>query len=315
MVAEPLVSIIIPTYNRAHLIGETLDSVIAQSYPNWECIVVDDGSTDYTAELLNFYCEKDQRIQFHLLPTNRNQGANSCRNYGFELSNGEYINWFDSDDIMFPKKIELQLRLLTKSSNGFCVCQMLNWNPSDNTTKLRFNSLISSESFYDFITAKIGFLTQAPLWKTVFLKNNNYRFDEELKAGQEWELFARILFDYSTYECINTPLVLLRIHNQNISNQKHSIILANYWLARYKVYQYCKLKLTEKEHSYFVNYMLWEYKKNLRFFYFKNAFRIFYKFILLSIEIPFLTKVRFGLAFLSYLLCRKGNMLLRNTKS
>ena len=78
---KPLVSIIIPTYNRAHLIAETLDSIIAQTYTNWECIVVDDGSTDPTDELMETYCKKDSRFQYYHRPKNRPKGANACRNY------------------------------------------------------------------------------------------------------------------------------------------------------------------------------------------------------------------------------------------
>ena len=96
----PIVSIIIPTYNRAHLISETLDSILTQTYTHWECIVVDDGSDDSTAELLAGYCKKDARFQYHQRPNDRPKGANACRNYGFELCKGEYINWFDSDDLM-----------------------------------------------------------------------------------------------------------------------------------------------------------------------------------------------------------------------
>jgi len=95
-----LVSIIIPTFNRAHLLGETLDSVITQTYSNWECIVVDDGSYDYTEELMDFYSRKNPRIIFVRRPDNRPKGANACRNYGFELSKGKYVNWFDSDNFM-----------------------------------------------------------------------------------------------------------------------------------------------------------------------------------------------------------------------
>lgn len=95
-----LVSIIIPTYNRAHLLGETLNSVMAQTYRNWECIVVDDGSTDHTNELLEFYNKKDSRIQYHHRPKSYPKGANPFRNYGFKLSHGEYVQWFDSDDII-----------------------------------------------------------------------------------------------------------------------------------------------------------------------------------------------------------------------
>src|SRR5690606_31488967 len=110
---EPLVSIIIPTYNRAHLIGETLDSVLAQTYKNWECIVVDDGSTDGTDALLASYCKKDARFQYHHRPKEHLPGGNGARNYGFMLSKGEYIQWFDSDDVMevntLTEKISLAL--------------------------------------------------------------------------------------------------------------------------------------------------------------------------------------------------------------
>ena len=104
-----LISIIIPTYNRAHLIGETLDSIVAQTYSNWECIVVDDGSTDTTAEVMREYVKKDSRFQYHQRPENKLKGPNSCRNYGFELSKGEYIKWFDSDDVMLPTLLEKQI--------------------------------------------------------------------------------------------------------------------------------------------------------------------------------------------------------------
>ena len=97
---ETLISIIIPTYNRSNFIGETLDSILAQNYKNWECIIVDDASTDYTDELLDFYCKKDSRIQYFHRPLELKKGANSCRNYGFSRSRGKYVKWFDSDDVM-----------------------------------------------------------------------------------------------------------------------------------------------------------------------------------------------------------------------
>ena len=112
---NPLVSIIIPTYNRVHLIGETLDSIIAQTYQNWECIVVDDGSTDGTDELMAAYVGQDSRFQYHHRPEERLSGGNAARNYGFEMSKGEYINWFDSDDLMHSEKLEKQVKTLHNS--------------------------------------------------------------------------------------------------------------------------------------------------------------------------------------------------------
>src|SRR5690606_15568250 len=92
------------------LLGETLDSVLAQTYTHWECIVVDDGSSDHTAELLKTYCDNDTRFKYVQRPDKHKPGGNGARNYGFELSKGEYINFLDSDDIFHPKKIEIKIQ-------------------------------------------------------------------------------------------------------------------------------------------------------------------------------------------------------------
>src|SRR5699024_7007376 len=100
-----LISIIIPTFNRAHLIGETLDSIIAQTYQNWECIVVDDGSTDNTDEVLKAYCEKDPRFVFITKPKQLLPKPSASRNLGIKLSKANFINFLDSDDLMLAHKI------------------------------------------------------------------------------------------------------------------------------------------------------------------------------------------------------------------
>ena len=120
---SPLVSVIIPSFNRANFLGETLDSILSQTYQCWECLVIDDGSTDHTPELMEFYRERDARISYHKRPKDRPKGANACRNYGFELSRGEYVNWFDDDDVMHPEKLELQINALEHSEDNFSVCQ------------------------------------------------------------------------------------------------------------------------------------------------------------------------------------------------
>ena len=89
-----LISIIIPTYNRAHLIGETLDSVLAQTYPHWECLFIDDGSTDNSIEVIQAYTKQDKRMKLFTRPAHRMKGANACRNIGLENAVGEYIVFF-----------------------------------------------------------------------------------------------------------------------------------------------------------------------------------------------------------------------------
>ena len=102
------VSIIIPTYNRAHLIQRALDSVIAQSFQDWECLVVDDGSTDNTSAIITMNSEKDNRIKY--LSNEFKKGANGARNTGIVHAKGKYIAFLDSDDEWLPMKLSIQVK-------------------------------------------------------------------------------------------------------------------------------------------------------------------------------------------------------------
>ena len=89
--SQPLISIIVPTFNRAHIIGDTLNSIMAQTYQNWECIVLDDGSRDNTKSSILDYLDKDSRFQYFSRPKNKPKGANAYRNYGYEKCKGDYM--------------------------------------------------------------------------------------------------------------------------------------------------------------------------------------------------------------------------------
>lgn len=99
----PLISIIVPCYNQAQYLSEALDSVMAQTYPNWECIVVNDGSLDNSDEIARVYCDKDSRIKY--LKQN-NQGVSIARNNGISHSSGEFILPLDGDDKIAPTYLE-----------------------------------------------------------------------------------------------------------------------------------------------------------------------------------------------------------------
>ena len=117
---NPLISIIIPSYNRANLISDTLDSLINQIYQNWECIIVDDGSTDDTLIVVESYCMKD--IRFKLLNREREpKGAPTCRNIGLANANGEFLIFLDSDDILFSHALKERTMFILKHSElDFC---------------------------------------------------------------------------------------------------------------------------------------------------------------------------------------------------
>ncbi|WP_049771420.1 glycosyltransferase family 2 protein [Zunongwangia profunda] len=214
-----LVSIIIPTHNRVHLIGETLESVIAQTYKNWECIVVDDGSNDYTDQLMEFYCERDARIQFYHRPAHKPKGANACRNYGFALSKGAYINWFDSDDIMHPEKLTLQYFAVVKHDLDIHISQSIYFKRTisdDNLNELKsFN--FESDLFNDFISYVLKFFTPSSLIKRDFLEKQQITFNEKLHRNQEFEFYIHVLANKAKVTFSDKVLTFVRSHSSSIS--------------------------------------------------------------------------------------------------
>ena len=137
-----MVSIIIPCYNRANLIEETLNSIIHQSFKNWECIIIDDGSTDNTLDLLKLYVLKDSRFRFYTRPINIKKGASSCRNYGYTLSNGDFICWFDSDDIMPLNSIEDRINCFFLIDCDFVLGKVLKFDHFSNEIIKENSSLL-----------------------------------------------------------------------------------------------------------------------------------------------------------------------------
>ena len=107
------VSIITPSYNCAKYIKETIESVLTQTYTNWEMVIVDDCSTDGTYEIIKKYADTDNRIKYHQL--SHNSGAAVARTTAMELASGDYLAFLDSDDLWDPKKLELQLQFMTEN--------------------------------------------------------------------------------------------------------------------------------------------------------------------------------------------------------
>jgi glycosyltransferase involved in cell wall biosynthesis len=109
MSLSPLVSIIIPTYNRAYILGETLESVLSQTYGNYEAIVIDDGSSDNTRELVDSFIQRDTRIKY---VKQNNAGVSAARNHGMRIAQGEYLAFLDSDDLWKPWKLSIQVAVM-----------------------------------------------------------------------------------------------------------------------------------------------------------------------------------------------------------
>ena len=114
---DGLISVITPTYNCAKFIGETIESVQAQTYKKWEMIIVDDCSTDNTKEIVALYEKNDERIKYHCL--GKNSGAAIARTESMKIAQGEYMAFLDSDDIWVKDKLKKQLTFMQKNDVAF----------------------------------------------------------------------------------------------------------------------------------------------------------------------------------------------------
>lgn len=259
-----LVSIIIPTYNRASLISETLNSILSQNYSSWECIVVDDGSKDDTVKIVSEFCSKDNRFKVFKRPSFMKKGANACRNYGFEKAKGTYIQWFDSDDIMHPNKLGAKVNLLNKNLCDYAVCSGIEFIDNVSNVFSKWNKISSASPLLDHITGAISFHTNGPMFRKEFLDSKPL-FNENLTRKQEWEFYTRILINSSNYLPIKDVLYYFRIHNDSINGKNEDKTLNSRIKANRLVFKNSiKNNFTKSEKTFLRKHFFNKYIFNLK---------------------------------------------------
>ena len=214
----PLISIIIPTYNRAYIISEALDSVLEQTHIKWECIVVDDGSTDCTKELIQKYLEKDSRFSYYTRPDSLRKGPSACRNYGYEQSKGDYIQWFDSDDVMHPNKLKIKLECALKYQAHVIIDKHADTNFIKYNNNFKVNCFTSNDFYINFILGEKPVITNDVMLKQTII--GVHKFDEFLRKGEEYEFFSRVFKQKLTYCFLDAVLTHYSISDDSISIAK-----------------------------------------------------------------------------------------------
>lgn len=219
MMKQKLISIIIPTYNRAHLLCETIKSIQDQTYTEWECIIVDDGSTDDTENVISDFIEGDSRITYYKKPPHIPKGPSAARNYGFLKSSGSFINWFDSDDLMHPKKLETDLKHIHSGDYDFTISQSSFFKVNGAPKKRYWNKTIWSEDpINDFICKKIGWGINSPLWLKKSLESYNLIFDEHLMTADDFKYHIQAMQSGLKPIVIDAELVRIREHGNRLNN-------------------------------------------------------------------------------------------------
>lgn len=220
---EPLVSIIIPVFNAEKYISEALESIINQTYSNLEIIIIDDGSTDNSLNIIGKY-NCDNRIK--ILKNVENMGLIYSLNKGIKESKGKYIARMDADDISDTTRIEKQVEFMEKNTD-ICICGT-GCEVFFNNNKF-LKKKINVETDYEKIVAgtlfKCEFIHPSVIMRTEIISENNYRYDFKFKAVEDYELWSRIINKYKVSN-IKESLLSYRILNTSItSNANRDIIL------------------------------------------------------------------------------------------
>lgn len=203
---SPLVTVVIPMFNAFPFIGEMLECMEKQTYSNWELIVVDDGSTDESAATVQSYAEKDSRITLIKRPEDRKKGGNTCRNIGLENAKGEYIIWFDADDLIAPYCLEQRVNYIQKHPEiDIAIAPLISFKTKPFDKPIFGSGHYQSKNLVkDFLSNTPKFVVVSNIYRVNQLHKKNIIWDEEVKSHQDPDM---------NLECIYKNLSIASIPN------------------------------------------------------------------------------------------------------
>jgi GT2 family glycosyltransferase len=210
----PKISIITAAYNHVNFVRQSVDSALAQTYRDFEHIIVDDGSTDGTADVLKSFGDKIRYIR------QENRGAHAAINVGIRASSGEYVAILDSDDVWLPNKLERQMKVFERNPEAGLVYSLAYAIDSEGrlveAEKIVGEPLTCPNHAFEELALK----SPIPALTAIFRRRSVDEvglFDESLKAVADWELWLRIADKWPVF-CIPEPLALYRIHSNNTTH-------------------------------------------------------------------------------------------------
>ena len=217
---ETLVSIIIPCYNQAHYLDDALQSVLDQTYSNWECIIVNDGSPDNTESMSKKWIELDERFRYL---RKENGGLSSARNAGLEISHGEWIQFLDADDYLSPAKLQESISsLLHRPDAKLIVTNFSIFSDNKSVWEHVSNNLNEDILTYDNILYEWGGKFVIPIHCGLFNAeiSRHIKFNNKFRSIEDW-IFWLDYFKFkfeSVY--INKPLALYRKNSEGLTSRK-----------------------------------------------------------------------------------------------
>ena len=203
----PTVSVVMPTYNRADLLPRAIESILNQTFTDFEFIIVDDGSTDNSSAVLAAYADKDNRII--LLRNPQNKGIAYSRNKGNDAARGKYIAIMDSDDISLPTRLEKSVAYLENHPDITAVnatyTKTTSPVPNNWVPKKRLDVLMNLGNYF----------TNLAVVRRDFIQNHHIRYNEAFISSEDYDFWRQIIFAGGHLSMINEPLMTLRRHRTN----------------------------------------------------------------------------------------------------
>ena len=220
---QPLVSVIMPAYNTEKYIGESIQSVLDQTYTNWELLVVDDGSTDTTAQIVRAFADSDRRIKYFF---QQNAGQSKARNTAIQNARGTLLAFLDSDDLWLPEKLQLQLRAMVATnvdvvySNGFVI-----YEPGAPPGQMDFPIVagtVEGRKMFDLLLL-LNFIPvqSVVLRKEVFDKAGPF---EESLLCEDYDLWLKIASSGASFHGLNQKLIKYRRHPTATTHENSKLL-------------------------------------------------------------------------------------------
>ena len=210
---EPTISVIMATYNRASLISRAIESILDQTFQDFELIIVDDGSSDNTKEVIAGFMQKDLRVKY--FKNKKNLGLPKTRNEGIKVSRGKYIGLLDDDDEWLPDKLEKQINKFqsTPETIGLIYCGLAYISQSGKTSKTIIPRL-KGNLFQDILKENF-FGSSTPLIKKECFEKSGL-FDGTFSNGEDWDMWIRISKNYEI-DYVPEALTLYYVHGNQMS--------------------------------------------------------------------------------------------------
>ena len=218
---KPFVDIILPNYNKALFLEESINSVVSQTYENWHLYIIDDCSTDASKIIINKYLDNRKITMIKL---NKNKGPSFCRNYGMRISKFKYISFIDSDDTWMNNKLEKQINFMENSGLKF---SYTDYTPFiEKAGKKVFKKSTSLKSYFNFetFTKNSSINTTTMIINRSILKSHRFR---KIKLCEDYLFKCNLLKANNTAKKVNEDLAFYRILNKSRSSQRLKNI---YWL-------------------------------------------------------------------------------------